>query len=626
MPRPLRPEEPNEPEGSNESEETGEFAGTGEPHGHSGQPAEPSGPDRPGGRPEAGAGTTNPITGPTEPITGPTEPITGPTEPNAPPTEPNTPPVEPVESHTGASESHAPRPSRAPHIPGMPGMPGPRSSQVGGPVFGGPRGPGPSPLDPRPPDPRPGERRPWLRTVGAALTALSALAATSLVAGSAVADRRSMPCALGRTEAHHSEGVDSWNAAYPRPKRALDALLVFLSFPDARPRTSPDVLTADYFPATSRFYERASYGRFTLRPHPHRTWVRMPRPSTAYRIRRDWDDAHRAAYLKDAVKAANPHIDFGRYDIVYFVADPDAPGVDSDATKVVNFDRPISVDGTSLRRIVTVFERHPPDRNVLAHETGHVFDLPDLYHRPSDGKGDWDTYVGDWDVMGSQFGLAPELFAWHKWRLGWLDAQQVVCVQGGGDTRLALEPLSAPPGRPQTVPAAMTDQEPSDSEAPYPYRTGDPRAARASDAPSRTAGNPSSRTAGSTVWAAPVGAAQGSAGPLRTAKLVVVRTGRSSAIALEARSAWGNDAAACTQGVLVYRVRSETESGGGPVEVIDAHPRSAACWNDSVYPALADAPIRTGEHFRVPHERVRIDVRVGERTRTGAWRVTISTR
>ena len=60
-----------------------------------------------------------------------------------------------------------------------------------------------------------------------------------------------------------------------------------------------------------------------------------------------------------------------------------------------------------------MFEHHPPDHNVLAHETGHVFDLPDLYHRPVDGKGDWDTYVGDWDVMGSQFGLAPELFGWQ---------------------------------------------------------------------------------------------------------------------------------------------------------------------------------------------------------------------
>lgn len=104
--------------------------------------------------------------------------------------------------------------------------------------------------------------------------------------------------------------------------------------------------------------------------------------------------------------------------------------MDSDATKVVNLDRPMRADGADIRRVVTVFENHPPDRLVLAHETGHVFDLPDLYHRPVDGKGDWDTHVGDWDLMGSQFALAPDLFGWHKWKLGWLEPRQVRCVQG----------------------------------------------------------------------------------------------------------------------------------------------------------------------------------------------------
>ncbi|MBW5255076.1 M6 family metalloprotease domain-containing protein, partial [Streptomyces sp. P01-B04] len=167
----------------------------------------------------------------------------------------------------------------------------------------------------------------------------------------------------------------------------------------------------------TQFFQRASYGKFTLRPHPQRQWIRMPKPSVWYGIQRDWDNDRRSAYLRDAIDVADPTVDFSKYDIVYLVADPDAPGVDSDATKVVNFDRPLHADGKDIRRVVTVFEQHPPDHNVLAHETGHVFDLPDLYHRPSDGKGDWDTYVGDWDVMGSQFGLAPDLFGWHKWKL-----------------------------------------------------------------------------------------------------------------------------------------------------------------------------------------------------------------
>ncbi|WP_432097456.1 M6 family metalloprotease domain-containing protein [Streptomyces sp. bgisy100] len=385
---------------------------------------------------------------------------------------------------------------------------------------------------PRPQTPG-GVERSRLRSLAAAFTSLTAMIATSLVAGPAVADSAAGPCALARTGAHHSEGVDSWNAAYPRPQGRLDAVMVFLSFPDSTPDATPDELAADYFPDTSGFFRRASYGRFELRVHPVRTWVKMPRTSGAYGIERDWDPGLRTKYLSDAVKAADSRVDFSRYDIVYLIADPDAPGVDSDATKVVNFARPLLADGSALRRIVTVFEQHPPDRNVLAHETGHVFDLPDLYKRPQDGKGDWDTHVGDWDLMGSQFGLAPEPFGWHKWKLGWLDRHQVGCVRRGGTSLHSLTPLTAP--------------------------------------------------------AAP-GAGDGE-------RLLVVRTGEAAALALEVRDNRGNDSGTCTRGVLVYRVRSGAASGSGPMEVLDGHPRTSACRESSVYPPLADAPLGVGERM-----------------------------
>nr|WP_202554376.1 M6 family metalloprotease domain-containing protein [Streptomyces sp. SID4936] len=397
-----------------------------------------------------------------------------------------------------------------------------------------------------------------MRAVGAAVTSLLALAATSLVAGPAVAATgEAGPCALPRTEAHHSLGVSDWNSAYPRPDHPLDAVMIFLSFPDHTPAMTPAELAADHFPATTRFFQRASYGKFTLRPHPMRQWIRMPRTSDQYGIHRDWDNDGRGAYLRDAIAVADPKVDFSRYDIVYLVADPDAPGVDSDATKVVNFDQPLHADGTAIRRVVTVFEQHPPDRNVLAHETGHVFDLPDLYHRPSDGKGDWDTYVGDWDVMGSQFGLAPDLFGWHKWKLGWLDRRQVVCVQRSRD--ITLEPMAAAP------------------------------------APGASIGT----------------------------RLAVIRTGEDSAVAIEARSATGNDSTTCTEGVLLYRVSNGTPSGGGPVEVLDTHPRTDACWDRSVYAPLADAPLRVGETYSIPGGHARVEV--ADRKPSGAWTVRITT-
>ncbi len=397
-----------------------------------------------------------------------------------------------------------------------------------------------------------------MRRVAAVATSLSALIATSIVAGPATASEAALSCALGRTDAHHSEGVDNWNGAYPRPNRRLDAVMIFLSFPDARPTTTPQQLSADYFPGTSRFFERASYGKFHLRTHIHRRWVRMPHRSTWYGIQRDWESGRRSAYLRDAVAAADPAIDFSRYDLVYLVADPSAPGVDSDATKVVNLDQPMYADGAELRRFVTVFEHSPPDRNVLAHETGHVFDLPDLYHRPENGHGDWDTYVGDWDLMGSQFGLAPDPFAWHKWRLGWITDAQVDCVSLDHPRMHSLRTLSAPEG-------------PGDRHRP---------------------------------------------------RLLVVRTGPDSALAMEARGAEGNDRSLCTEGVLVYRVRSGTASGAGPVQVLDGHPGASACWGTSVYPPLADAPLGVGESLNDTEDGVRIQVQ--GRTTDGEWAVKVT--
>ena len=405
-----------------------------------------------------------------------------------------------------------------------------------------------------------------LRRPASGLTAFSAVLAMSLTAGPATNAVPADPCALPRTAVHHSLGVDEWNTAYPRPTRTLDAVMVFLSFPDSEPRVDAAELAADYFPAGSRFFERASYGRFTLRPHPVKRWIEMPAASRDYGIQRDWDGERRAAYLRDAVQSADPVVDFSRYDIVYLVADPDAPGVDSDATKVVNLELPIEADGSSIRRVVTLFERHPPDRHVLAHETGHLFDLPDLYHRPEKRSAEWDAHVGDWDVMGSQFGLAPDLFGWHKWKLGWLDRRHVACVRDPGTSRHLLYPLEVPL-RPRERDG--TGRRPADT------------------------------------------------------RLLVAPLSTREALVAEFRGPYGNDVDLCTSGLLLYRVRSDVASAEGPVRVVDTHPETARCRDRSVNPALADAPLAEGEsHTVAAGGGVRFQV--GHRLPSGALPVTVT--
>src|SRR5690606_10504907 len=73
---------------------------------------------------------------------------------------------------------------------------------------------------------------------------------------------------------------------------------------------------------------------------------------------------------------------------------------------------------------------------VLPHGNGHVFGLPDLYTAEGGGA------VGHWDIMSEDWGANNDLLAWHKWKLGWLDTDQVHCAAAPGTRDYTLTPLA----------------------------------------------------------------------------------------------------------------------------------------------------------------------------------------
>jgi hypothetical protein len=43
-------------------------------------------------------------------------------------------------------------------------------------------------------------------------------------------------------------------------------------------------------------------------------------------------------------------------------------------------------------------------------------------------------------------GTAPDFFAWEKWKLGWIDDDQVSCVSASGSSEHTIAPLETPGG------------------------------------------------------------------------------------------------------------------------------------------------------------------------------------
>ena len=106
-------------------------------------------------------------------------------------------------------------------------------------------------------------------------------------------------------------------------------------------------------------------------------------------------------------------------------------------------------------------------------------------------------------------------------------------------------------------------------------------------------------------------------------KAVVIPYSGRAAYVVEARTARGNDASACSEGVLVYRVRTDVDTGDGPIKVVDAHSATTACdFSSGSFNSLNDAPYRVGERFTDRERGIGVDVLA--RAADGGWSIRVT--
>jgi M6 family metalloprotease-like protein len=106
-------------------------------------------------------------------------------------------------------------------------------------------------------------------------------------------------------------------------------------------------------------------------------------------------------------------------------------------------------------------------------------------------------------------------------------------------------------------------------------------------------------------------------------KLVVVPARRTGAFALEVRSRQGNDRGGCSEGVLLYWLRTDVPSGQGPVRVLDANPATDACRSSSTsFNSHNDAPFAVGQSYH--HEPTGTLVRVVAKDAQGRYTVRVT--
>jgi M6 family metalloprotease-like protein len=255
------------------------------------------------------------------------------------------------------------------------------------------------------------------------------------------------------TNLHH--GLDSDWRKHIRPVGKVRAVMLFVDFPNAPGAANPapyDTPQAYYdflAPQGIEWFERSSYGRFDLEITPVRRWYRMSREDTFYEMERVVGIENQRRYLGEAVRLADPDVDFRRYDIVYLVPSRNASAIPA-SPEYNDYAGLVRADGRRVEHGVTFGQ----DMwlwgfRIINHETGHLVSLPESYN--ASGVPEFHNFVGGWDTMGAVIGHAPDLMAWNKWKLDWLRGSQVDCVDRRGLSIHRLTPVETAGGTKMVV-------------------------------------------------------------------------------------------------------------------------------------------------------------------------------
>ncbi|MFC7305801.1 M6 family metalloprotease domain-containing protein [Streptomyces monticola] len=210
----------------------------------------------------------------------------------------------------------------------------------------------------------------------------------------------------------------------------VKAYTVFVDFPDVPAEGTPQERYREFFPAVPDYFAKSSYGKLRYESTPRFRWIRMAKPLAAYGIDRGVSFRPGYSAVSAEVDAAvGDGVDLSSYDLLNVLFTPNAGPPATEKVLSVTF------GGTSF-----IWSRQTGDSawRVLAHENAHAFGLPDLY-----GFQGYPPHpVGHWDPMDEDWGPTNDFMAWHKWKLGWLDREQVGCVSGPGVREFTLTPVS----------------------------------------------------------------------------------------------------------------------------------------------------------------------------------------
>lgn len=209
-------------------------------------------------------------------------------------------------------------------------------------------------------------------------------------------------------------------------------IMLYVDFPDA-PMDVATVERGKTVLGEGKFqdlFRVQSYGKLSFDIKHIDRWRRLPKSHKEYSSKTT--EEHRELFVE--IFRLYPEVDFLAYDLIMV----NLPHIGNTAFGERD-EIAIPHKGKKINLALNITTSTP---YVLAHETGHLLGLPDLYSY-ADAKGTKNP-TGEWDLM-SAAGKAAGFLGWHRHKLAWLEADRKTYVVSGKH-QFKLTPLNGSSG------------------------------------------------------------------------------------------------------------------------------------------------------------------------------------
>ena len=224
----------------------------------------------------------------------------------------------------------------------------------------------------------------------------------------------------------------SLSVGFPRVKDRLrasgtiKALFIPVDFVDLIGTGKPSLIYYEMGQGLNNYFRKVSSNKVSFEIEILEDYVHLPFESTKHKLG-TWNGGNPNSYWEEAISVADQFVDYSKFDVIYVLSPTNI--LFSSIAYGPAFPKPfVTNDGEILNGSFSGADAY---QNIpgaswkwIAHETGHLFGLHDLYTVAPQAQ----TF-GSWDLMSLNWSTkAIELSSWNRYISSWLEESDVVCL------------------------------------------------------------------------------------------------------------------------------------------------------------------------------------------------------